>query len=421
MTPSPALSLVTFVTTNIRWLFVGFLLTFLSSFGQTFFIAMFGAEIRGTFGLSNGDFGLLYMIGTLASAITLIWAGQLADVMRVRTLGALTVVGLAVACVAMSLAVGWFSLLLAIYLLRLTGQGMMSHVAMTAMGRWFDAYRGRAIAICVFGYPIGEALFPALAVLLITGVGWQVSWGMVAAGLLVAGLPLFLLALRQRRVAGSSGVATEPPPVDAPGMIHWHRREVLRHPLYWMLVPCVLTPAFTVTGLFFHQTHLVETKGWSLAFWAATYPLYAVFSVAASVASGWAVDRFSGRATLPAVCIPLGAGLLVLAIGNAPTVAFIAMALIGLSAGSTNTIFGSLWPELYGTRHLGGIKALATAAMVFSSALGPGIMGVLLDWGVSIERQCFVIAVYCFAVAAMAFALRDRMRATQPALNAGNN
>lgn len=410
-------SLVTFVVTNIRWLFVGFFLAFLSSFGQTFFIAMFGAEIRRAFDLSNGDFGLLYMIGTLASAATLVWAGQLADVMRVRTLGALTILGLAVACFTMSVAAGWFTLLVAIYLLRLTGQGMMSHVAMTAMGRWFDAYRGRAIAICVFGYPIGEALFPSLAVLLIAGVGWQMSWRAAALALLIVGLPMFLLALRQRRVAGSSGAAAEPPAVDAPGMIHWRRREVLRHPLYWMLVPCVLTPAFTVTGLFFHQTHLVETKGWSLAFWAATYPLYAVFSVAASVASGWAVDRFSGRATLPAVCIPLGAGLLVLAFSNAPAVAFVAMALIGLSAGSTNTIFGSLWPELYGTRHLGGIKALATAAMVFSSALGPGLMGMLLDWGISIEQQCFVIAVYCFAVAALAYALRHRMRVTQPTLN----
>jgi len=106
--------------------------------------------------------------------------------------------------------------------------------------------------------------------------------------------------------------------------------------------------------------------------------------------------------------------------GSAQWVAVVAMGFIGLSAGSTNTIFGSLWPELYGTRFLGGIKALTTAAMVFSSALGPGVMGALIDAGVSIERQCFVIALYCFAVGVFAWSLQARMRETQPALFAEN-
>lgn len=378
---------------------------------------MFGGEIRQTFGLSNGEFGTLYMIGTLASAFTLIWLGQLADVMRVRVLGGLTIAGLAVACLTMSLTTGYFSLLLAIYLLRLTGQGMMSHVSVTAMGRWFDAYRGRAIAISVFGYPIGEAIWPTVAVLLTGWYGWQTSWQIAAGALLFVGLPLFVLALQQRRIPGQSHIE-EPPNVDAPGMVHWTRGRVISNSLYWLLVPCVLTPAFVVTGLFFHQSYLVEIKGWTLAFWAACYPLYAVASVGASVLSGWSVDRWSGRQTLPFVCLPLGVGLLILAYGNAPWVAVISMAFIGLSAGSTNTIFGSLWPELYGTQHLGGIKALTTAAMVFSSALGPGLMGSLIDAGVSLERQCFVIGLYCFAVGGLAWLLQDKMRETQPILMA---
>lgn len=405
-----------FIAANVRWLFAGFFLTFLSSFGQTFFIAMFGGEIRATFGLSNGQFGTLYMMGTLASACTLVWLGQLADVMRVRVLGSLTIVGLAIACLTMSLTVGYFSLLLAVYLLRLSGQGMMSHVSMTAMGRWFDAYRGRAIAISVFGFPFGEAVFPTVAVLLTAWYGWQATWQVMAGALLFLGLPLFLLALRQRRVAGQSHV-DEPPSVDAPGMVHWTRGSVLRNPLYWLLIPCVLTPAFVVTGLFFHQSYLVETKGWSLAYWAACYPIYAALSVGSSVLSGWSVDRWSGRQTLPFVCLPLGVAMLVLSSGSAPWVAVVCMAFIGLSAGSTNTIFGSLWPELYGTRHLGGIKALTTAAMVFASALGPGLMGTLIDAGVSIERQCFVIALYCFSVGVLAWSLQGRMLETQPALH----
>ncbi|MEL6423434.1 MAG: MFS transporter, partial [Pseudomonadota bacterium] len=359
-------------------------------------------------------------VGTLASAAVLVWAGQLADRFRVRTLGAATIFGLSVAIVTMSFAGGVVTLLLAIFLLRFFGQGMMSHISMTAMGRWFDAYRGRALACSVFGYPLGEALLPTLAVLLISAVGWRASWQFAGAALLLVGLPAFLLALRVPRARGGGRAAIEEPPaVDPPGMVHWHRSEVLRDRLYWLLVPCVLTPSFVVTGLFFHQAHLAETKGWSLAFWAGTYPAYAVASVASSVLSGWAVDRFSGRRVLPGVCIPLGLALLVLASGNTPLLALIAMVLIGLTAGSTNTVFGALWPELYGTRRLGAIKALATAAMVFSSALGPGAMGVMLDAGISIERQCAVIGLFCLAVAVLARSLRHQMRQTQPALYGG--
>ncbi len=401
---------------NIRWLFAGFFLAFLSSFGQTFFISMFGGEIRAAFNLSHGAFGTIYMIGTLASAITLVWLGQLADVMRLRVLGGLTIIGLAIACAFMALTVGYFSLLLTIYLLRLAGQGMMSHVSVTAMARWFHAYRGRAIAIAALGNPVGEALFPSIAVVLIAWYGWQHSWLIVAGSLAFIGLPLFLLALRQRRVAGRSN--EEPRSVELPGMVHWDRRGVLASGLFWFILPCVLTPSYITTALFFHQSYLVETKGWSLAFWASTYPLMAITSVATSIASGWAVDRWSARRMLPFVCLPLGCGLLVLASGSAPWIAIVTMTILGLSAGSTGTIFGSLWPELYGTRHLGAIKALAAAGMVFSSALGPGIMGALIDAGVSLERQFSVMAIYCFAVVLLAFALHSEMHKTQPALTA---
>ena len=252
--------------------------------------------------------------------------------------------------------------------------------------------------------------------LLIAAVGWQTSWQVAACGLLGIGLPVFLLVLREGRRPGARRHIEEPAVVNPPGMVHWRRGEVLRDPLYWLLVPCVLAPSFIVTALFFHQSHLAEEKGWSLAFWAATYPLYAVTSVGATVIAGLGVDRFSGRAMLPVVCLPLGVGLFVLAAGDAPANALVAMACIGLSAGSTNTIFGSLWPELYGTRHLGGIKAFATAAMVFSSALGPGVVGVLLDLGVGIDQQCVAMGVVCFLVGGLARLLRTRMNMTQPEL-----
>ena len=68
-----------FITNNSRWLLGGFLLTFFSAFGQTYFISLSAGNIRAEYNLSHGDFGLLYMLATLASALTLPWLGKIVD------------------------------------------------------------------------------------------------------------------------------------------------------------------------------------------------------------------------------------------------------------------------------------------------------------------------------------------------------
>ena len=55
--------------------FLGFgvLLCASASFGQTWFISLFGGEIRAAFSLSHGDFGAIYSAATLASGVSLVW------------------------------------------------------------------------------------------------------------------------------------------------------------------------------------------------------------------------------------------------------------------------------------------------------------------------------------------------------------
>ena len=114
-----------------------FLLTVFSSFGQTFFISQFSKQIRTTFELSDGDFGLLYMAATLASAITLIWLGKVVDRFPVAKVSAAITVCLTIACCVMSLANSIVMLFVALYGLRLFGQGMMTHTSQTAIGKWY--------------------------------------------------------------------------------------------------------------------------------------------------------------------------------------------------------------------------------------------------------------------------------------------
>ena len=391
---------LSFLRSNLRWLGAGFLLTFASSFGQTYFISLFSGDLRAAFDLSHGGFGGLYTLATLASAATLLWLGKLADSQPLARLSAATILGLALTALAMAAVASPVMLVLVLFGLRLFGQGMLSHLSFTAMGRWYNAQRGRAIAIAAMGFPAGEALFPIVAVGLALWIGWRETWVLAAGALLLVALPLAYALLRRGRTprhpAPAEGEADgRPPPRD------WTRGEVLRDPLFYALLPGILAPAFILTGVFFHQVHLVETKGWSLALFAAAYPGYSLAAVGASLAFGWAVDRWSAGRLLPAYLLPMAAGLFLLGVFDAPWVALAFMVLGGATAGAATTLIGALWAEIYGTRHLGAIRALAVAAMVFATGLAPGLMGGLLDLGVGLEAQILVMAAYTLAAAGL--------------------
>lgn len=389
---------LSFYSDNARWLGAGFALTFASSFGQTFFISLFAGEIQAAYGLSDGGWGTVYTVATLASAAVLFQLGAVADRVRLDRLA--LGVALSYAVVALAMAAGGSSVILLCVLvfgLRLSGQGMMSHLAITAMGRWFRANRGKAVAFAGLGFATGEAVLPALTVALIDLAGWRAVWFAVAAVLLAVFAPLFARLLVSGRVPRGEGASEGVTGLEGR---HWSRREVLRHWAFWALMPAVLTPSFIGTVIFFHQVHVSEVKGWALSTMALGYPVYAGLTVTASLTGGWLVDRIGPARLLPVLLLPMGAGAA--ALGAAGTVAgwFATLALMGLTQGMVQATWGALWPELYGTRHLGAVRAMATTAMVFSTAIGPGITGLLIDAGIDLPGQAGAMALWCLGVSA---------------------
>ena len=240
-----------------------------------------------------------------------------------------------------------------------------------------------------------------MAIGLIGAVGWRMTWVAGAVFLVAVSVPLVFVLLRREPGAVVSAGPQAAVPKAAPNPIQrqWTRSEVLRDPAFWLLLPGVLAPPFVATGIFFQQSTIVEDKGWSLAWFVGWFGVHAVATIAASFATGWAVDRFGSMRMLPFFLLPLtaAAGLLAAAANPLAVPAF--MLLSGLSMGSSGTLLGSLWAELYGTRHLGAIRSLATSGAVFASALAPGLMGVLLDLGVGIGAQLAGMAVYSGAAA----------------------
>jgi MFS family permease len=394
------MSYIRFLVDNRGWLLAGFLLALTSSYGQTYFISLFAGEIMATFSLTDGQWGTVYTIGTTVSAGVMIWAGALTDRFRVRGLGMVSMIGLALACLAMAVmpdSWGW-ALVFVIFALRLTGQGMISHISMVAMARWFVATRGRAISIASMGYALGQAALPIVFVALLAGVEWRLRW-VLAAVLVLVMIPILNRLLTKERTPQSIAQDDQVAGMNAR---HWTRRDALSHHLFWLMIPALLAPPAWGTALFFQQVHLSEVKGWRLAEFVSLMPLFTVALITSTFLSGWAIDRLGTGRLVPFYMLPFAAGFIILAGAETIFVAAFGLMSVALGTGLQSTLPGAFWAEYYGTRHLGAIKATAGAVMIFGSAIGPGISGWLIDAGHDFPSQMIGIAAFFLAAAVLA-------------------
>lgn len=400
-----------FLKGNAPWLSAGVLLTFLSSFGQTFFISIFAGEIRMEFGLSHGEWGGIYTLGTGASAAIMVWAGGLTDRFRVRALGTVILLMLMAACLFMALNQAVWLLPLVILALRFTGQGMTSHIAVVAMSRWFIATRGRALSVATMGFAIGEALLPLIFVSLMLIFDWRILWGLAGA-LALMGIPILLMLLRQERTPQS--LAASDQAVGMSGQ-HWTRNQTFGHWLFWFMVPALLGPGAFNTAFFFHQVHFAEVKAMTHVELVAMFPFYTVVSIGAMFLSGWALDKFGTARLIPYFQIPMVLSFIVFAYADETMTMLLGFFFLGITTGANTTLPNAFWAEFFGTRHLGSIKAMAAAVMVLGSAIGPGITGLGIDLGLGIESQYLVIALYFVFASVMMYLGVSRAKFLLPA------
>ncbi len=329
------------------------------------------------------------MVATLASAATLLWLGKVLDHASIALVAAGVFTGLALFSLSLGLASNTFALLLTLYGLRLFGQGMMTHTAMTAMGKWYVAARGRAVATAGIGYQLGEGVIPFIIISALSTFYWRHLW-FVGAGLLLLVAPVIWLLFRRERLPNSAEAE-----IAATGH-QWTRAEVLKDSLFYLLCFGILAPAFIGTAHFFHFIHIAEYKNWDTTWASSTYMALAISTIAWALISGWLIDKYSAKHLLPFFLLPMGAGCLALAVSSAPSALVAFMILLGISYGISSSLFSALWPEIYGSKHLGSIRAMSVAVMVLSSALGPGATGTLMDLGVSYNTQLWAMGAYAF-------------------------
>jgi len=392
----PNIAYFKFISTNRRFIAFGLLMTFASSFGQTYFIGILGPGIQTEFNLSHTVWGTVYMIGTLASAVLLPWTGKQVDRVDLKIYTILVCGSLIFACAFTSLVNSVASLVFAIFLLRQSGQGLMSHVAITSMARYFKRGRGRAIAVASLGFSAGEAFLPFVAALAVAVVGWRWIYGGTAVLLLLGLIPTVLWLLRGHSERHRIYLERSASPVTFKGLHgrSWTRAQVLRDLRFYLLLPGLLAPSMILTAMFFHHLNLADAKGWTHAWITGSYGIYALATILTSLLSGLTIDRIGAVRLVPFMMLPLILAMVVAAKCVAPWTAWLYLILAGINIGVVHTAVSAFWVEIYDADNLGAIRSMVSSLGVLSSALGPVIMGTLMDMGVSIEEVCLLFAGY---------------------------
>ena len=395
-----------FSSLKLKVILFGFIFTFFSSFGQSYFLGLFNSSIREALSITHGQFGSIYASATLCSSLLLIWVGKKIDDVNIFKFAFFVTILLSFACFFFSRVTSVFLLFIAIFLMRFSGQGMMSHTASTTISRYFTKTRGRALSISWFGLSSAEFIMPVLMVYLLTIIDWQNLWLIFSISVLII-LPIASFLLIKNLNLDSREASDEN--IKHVEIKQWRRRDVLKDYRFYIISSNMLAMPWIFTGFAVFQSFVQTSKGWGPYVIAQSFMSYSIFSVLTLFLSGFLIDKFTSRKLLIYMNIPLLLSVIVLFLFDTPITAFLFLGLVGISNGFANILGSSTWAELYGVKYLGSIKALTTALMVFATAFGTALFGYLIDIGFTVGDIAVVSGTYIFISLILLFLVRKKL------------
>ena len=395
-----------FNSLKFKVILFGFIFTFFSSFGQSYFLGLFNSSIRDALSITHGQFGSIYASATLCSSLLLIWVGKKIDDVNIFKFALFVITLLSFACFFFSKVSSIFLLFIAIFLMRFSGQGMMSHTASTTISRYFTRTRGRALSISWFGLSSSEFIMPVLMVYLLTIIDWQNLWLIFSITVLII-LPIASFLLIKNLNLDSREVSNEN--IKEVEIKQWNRREVIKDYRFYIISLNMLAVPWIFTGFADFQSFVQTSIGWGPYVIAQSFMSYSILSVLTLFLSGFLIDKFTSRKLLIYMNIPLLFSVMVLYFFDTPITAFLFLGLVGISNGFANILGSSTWAELYGVKYLGSIKALTTALMVFSTAFGTALFGLLIDLGFTVDGIALISGFYIFFSLILLFLIRKKI------------
>ena len=384
----------------------GFIFTFFSSFGQSYFLGLFNSSIRDALSITHGQFGSIYASATLCSSLLLIWVGKKIDDVNIFKFAFFVTILLSFSCFFFSKVSSVFLLFIAIFLMRFSGQGMMSHTASTTISRFFTKSRGRALSVSWFGLSSAEFILPVLMVYLLTIIDWQNLW-LIFSIVVLFFLPITSFLLIKNLNLDSREVRDEN--IKEINIKQWKRVEVIKDYRFYIISLNMLAMPWIFTGFVVFQSFVQASKGWGPYVIAQSFMSFSILSVLTLFLSGFLIDKFTSRKLLIYMNIPLLLSVIVLFFFDTPITAFVFLGLVGISNGFANILGSSTWAELYGVKYLGSIKALTTALMVFATAFGTALFGILIDIGFTVEDIAIVSGIYIFISLISLFLVRKKL------------
>ena len=392
---------------SLKVIIFGFIFTFFSSFGQSFFLGIFNTSIRNELSITHGQFGTIYASATLLSSFLLIWVGKKIDDINIFKFAFFVTLLLSFSSFFFSKISSVTILFIAIFLMRFSGQGMMSHTATTTISRFFTKSRGKALSTGWFGLSTAEFILPVLVIYLLTVIDWRDIWFYISI-LILLFLPIlsFILIKNLNFDSREELSANE---TKEKNIKNWNRLEVLKDYRFYIVCMNMLAMPWIATGVFVYQSFILSSKGWGPYIIAQSFMVYSIASVITLFLSGFLIDKFTSRKLLIYMNIPLLLSAVVLFYFKNPISSFFFLGLIGISNGLANVLGSSTWAEIYGVKHIGSIKALTTALMVFATAFGTALFGILIDMGLTIESISIISGTYISVSIVLLFVIKGKL------------
>ena len=394
------------ISINKKIIIFGFIFTFFSSFGQSFFLGLFNSPIRNELGITHGQFGNIYAMATIISSVLLIWVGKKIDEYQIFYYSFFVIILLFLSSLFFSFINNIFLLAIGIFLMRFSGQGLMSHTSTTTISRFFEKSRGKALSTIWFGLSSAEFILPVFVTYFFVIYSWRTVWQGIAV-IIILFLPIVIFNTI-RSVKLESREKDQNPKINLK-IKSWRRVEVIKDFRFYIVSLNMLAMPWVATGVFVYQSFITESKMWSIYTIPKAFMVYSITSIITLFFSGFLVDKFTSRKLIPLMNIPLLFAMLVLFYNEQEISAFIFLGLIGVSNGLANVLGSSTWAEIYGVKYIGSIKALTTALMVFSTAFGTAVFGVLIDIGYDIENIALIAGVYIIISLALLVSIRSTL------------